>query len=98
VLSVWREAKFSAVFGFEVDETGKPIRIESFKNPLFLKDDAPFIACISSWSLPTASGKGTATFVWEWACKSIEISVNGGHKSFPCQQPKPTSQSDPHQP
>jgi len=91
VSEAWREAKLTAVFVFDVDASGKPIHIRSIRIPL-IKDDGPFLACISGWSIPSVSGRITADLVWEWGCKGIEISANGTRKSFPCQPPKADTQ------
>jgi len=91
VPAVWREARLTAVFAFDLDPSGKPIHIKSIHIPL-VKDDGPFLTCISGWLLPSASGRVTASISWEWGCKGIEISQNETHKSFPCQPPKSNTQ------
>jgi hypothetical protein len=92
-----QEAKFTAVYVFELSKSGKPIEIKKAVNH-FLKDDEPFIRCISSWSLPTASGKGTASFVWEWGWTNLEVSAGEFRESVPydphslAPQPHPNQQ------
>ncbi len=83
IADVWREAQFTAIFAFEVDPNGKPIHIKGVRMPL-IKDDGPFISCISSWSIPSATGKVTAEFRWKWRCLDIGISANGDHLTYPC--------------
>jgi hypothetical protein len=87
---VWREAQFTAVFVLDVDANGKPVHIKGISLPPFV-DDRQLISCISSWSIPSVSGKVTAEFRWKWSCLDIWISSNGKHRTFPCQPPKPTT-------
>jgi hypothetical protein len=90
ISDVWRESQFTAVFVFDVDASGKPVHIKGVRVPL-TKDDGPLIECISSWSLPSISGKVTAAFHWKWHCLDIGISTKENHRTFPCQEPKPTT-------
>ena len=90
ISDMWRESQFTAVFVFDVDARGKPIHIKGIHMPL-IEDDSPIISCISSWSIPSASGRVTAAIKWKWSCLDILISSNGNHRTYPCQPPKPTA-------
>jgi hypothetical protein len=70
---VLQEAKFSAVYGFDIDAEGRPVKIERASVPFISKKDKPLIDCIASWHLPPSKGKATATFHFEWAWKGAEV-------------------------
>jgi hypothetical protein len=83
-----RDAQFTAVFLFETTKSGKPTNIRKVGNP-FLGDE-PFVACISGWSLPSASGTVTADFSWKWYWREIDVSAKGFSVSLPYQPAAPT--------
>jgi hypothetical protein len=90
VPDVWKEARLSAVFQFDVDEHGKPKNVHGLRVPL-VKDDTPFLQCISNWSISSLSGKVTAVIRWKWSCIDIEVSSAGARKVFPCQPSNPSN-------
>ena len=75
-IRVIQEAKFSAVYGFDVNSQGKPINIRKVNVPLISKIDTPLTDCIASWRLAQPGNKATAMFRFEYGW--IEVSVTNG--------------------
>jgi hypothetical protein len=70
---VLQEARFSAVYAFDISMKGRPIRIQRASVPFISKADRPLIDCISGWRLSASKGKATATFRFEWGWQGLEV-------------------------
>ena len=88
---VLQEAKFSAVYVFNVSAEGRPVKIERASVPFISKKDKPLIDCIASWHLPPSKSKATATFHFEWAWKGVEVRSGDLAISVPPSTSKPVT-------
>src|ERR1039458_1438520 len=59
---VLQEAKFSAVYVFDLGANGQPINIRRASVPFISKADKTLIACIAGWHLPKSRTNGSAVF------------------------------------
>jgi len=72
-IPVLQEAKFSAVYGFEITPEGRPVKIQRVSVPFISKADGPLTHCIASWHLPPSKSKATATFLFEWGWRNLVV-------------------------
>jgi len=89
-----QEAVFSAVYVFDLSESGKPVNIRRASVPFISKKDEPLIACIASWRVRSTAGKGTATFQFHWGWTGLDVASGSFHAAIPAQAQQP----DPQQP
>ena len=81
--SVLQEARFSAVYIFDVKSDGKPTNIRRASVPLISKKDGPLIDCINSWIVPASLGRVTAVFSFEWGWKGVSVTSGSFKISAP---------------
>jgi hypothetical protein len=89
--NVLQEARFSAVYGFEVNSRGKPVNVRRASVPFISGKDEPLIDCITSWMLPASLGKATAVFSFEWGWKGVSVTSGAFNIFASSQAPKHNS-------
>jgi hypothetical protein len=80
---VLQEAQFSAVYVFDVDALGRPIKIRRASVPFISKKDETLIACIASWNLPKSNSKGTAVFSFKWGWTGLSVTSGDFKETVP---------------
>ncbi|MGB0063358.1 MAG: hypothetical protein WBP85_02850 [Terracidiphilus sp.] len=82
---VLEEAKFSAVYLFDVDTLGKPVNIRRVNVPFISKRDKPLIDCVASWHLVGSERKSAATFRFEYGWIDVSDTSGGFKISVPAE-------------
>ncbi|MGA2348966.1 MAG: hypothetical protein ABSF70_00920 [Terracidiphilus sp.] len=88
---VLQEARFSAVYVFDLNAHGCPVNIRRANVPFISKADRTLIACIADWHLPKSKSKGTAVFSFQWGWKSLQVTAGDFAVTVPAQPPNSDS-------
>ena len=90
-------ARGTIVYGFDLDQQGKPFNIKRTIAPSFFTDDKLLTDCIAAWRVPTGGRKATATFWFQsgsWT--RIRVYAGGDQVDLLPDSPKPpASQNQP---
>ena len=86
-----QEARFSAVYTFELNQEHRPVHIRQASVPLIAKRDEAIRSCIGSWIMNTEATRGTATFYFYWGWKNFVVVSGDRMISVPAQLVSPDS-------